>query len=323
MNYLLIGDHSNELSFHNLMKDLEKQNPGITPKVFDASLKEEGEFFSAISINSLFGSKEIIILKRAEKIDKIWNFFKALKNFNIINKDVVMIYTSSYNDFGKEVKPFPKKAHKEVEGSFKVIESFDKNGSTLKKYVMDTLGTSSRDAILFIEKVGSDHRKVKGEIEKIKLFLGDTPFSFEATENIITPTQEFKIFDLITKVLKGDKKEIFEFLNKTSDHPLFLALLSSELLVLFKLKLILEKASQGGYNNYNTFKGIYDKNKEIFATKTGFSHPYSLFTKVSLLPRFSLGKLEELLQEVVTIESAFKGGEGDLNLMLELFILKI
>ena len=323
MNYLIVGDFSTELAYGELMEKIIGKTPNIIQKIFDAGLKEEELFFQSISINSMFEGKELIVLKRAEKIDKIWNFFKAMNNFNILNKDVVIIYTSTLNEFGKESKPFSKKARKEVEENFKLIEVSDKDGKTTINYIMTTLNIDKPTAIKFKDMVGVDLSTIRQEMRKINNFLGGENFTFEKVCNILTVSKEYNTFDMVKEVLQGKKKSILEHLKKSKEYVFVLTIMMSELLTLLKLRILFEEGIIKSTRNYNSFKEAFEKNKNLFKTKKGFSHPYGIFLKLSLIEKFDSVKLQSCLNKCLDIEKKFKSGEGELDIMLEMFILEI
>ncbi len=323
MNYLIVGDSSAELTYEHLLNKILTETPDIKQQYFDAALKEEELFFQSISINSMFGTKELIVLKRAEKIDKIWNFFKAMSNFNILNKDIIILYTSSINEFGKETKPFPKKARTAIEGNFQLIESFDKDGDSVVNYIKKRLNVDKNTAVKFGEMVGDDIAKLKQEIDKINLFLDGEKFSFDKVSSILTISKEFNTFDMVKDILSGKKGEALIHLKKSKEHPFFLNVLTNELTTLLKLNILKEEKKITFTRNYNTFKEEFEKNKELFQTKKGFSHPYAIFKKLPLTERFNSNILEKYLDKILEIEGKFKSGEGELEIMLETFILKI
>lgn len=323
MNYLIIGDSTTELVYQDLLDKLILETPNIIQKNFDASQKEEELFFQSISINSMFAGKELLVLKRAEKIDKIWDFFKAMNNFNILNKDIIIIYNSSLNEFGKEVKPFPKKARKEVEGNFKLIEVSDKDGSTVINYIMSTLKVDKSTAIKFKDMVGGDLSNIRQEIHKINNFLGGETFSFEKVRDVLTISKEYNIFDMVREVLQGKKENTFIYLKKSKEHLFFLNILMGELLTLLKLSILFEEGEIRSTKNYNLFKVDFEKNKNLFRNKKGFSHPYPIFLKLPHIEKFDSDSLQKYLDKILKIEARFKSGNGELDIMLETFILEI
>jgi len=323
MNYLIIGDSTTEFIYKDLVNKLTMETPSILQKTFDASLKEEELFFQSISINSMFGGKELLILKRAEKIDKIWNFFKAMNNFNILNKDIIIIYNSSLNEFGKEVKPFPKKARKEIEGNFKLMEVSDKDGNITINYIMDKLNVDKSTALKFKDMVGDDIFTLHQEIEKVNAFLEGETFTFEKVINILTISKEYNTFDMVKEVLQGRKDNTILHLKKSKEHSFFLNILMGELLTLLKLRVLFEEEFIKSTRNYNSFKVAYEKNKNLFKNKKGFSHPYVIFLKLPLIEKFDSVTLQKYLNKVLDIENKFKSGNGELEIMLETFILEI
>ena len=69
MIYLICGDDTRRIEYRKIKKNLEENS---IVKIFDGAIEEEyNKFLESISINSLFASKELLILKRGEKSKKI------------------------------------------------------------------------------------------------------------------------------------------------------------------------------------------------------------------------------------------------------------
>ena len=109
MLYFIYGDNPLELKYEDLKKEIIKKDPGIMPRYFDVSQKEDEDFLQAISINSMFGGSELLVLKRFELYKKPENFIKIMENYNIVNKDVIILYEEELNAFGKAENPVSKK----------------------------------------------------------------------------------------------------------------------------------------------------------------------------------------------------------------------
>ncbi|MCK5780684.1 MAG: hypothetical protein KAH04_06660 [Psychrilyobacter sp.] len=323
MNYLIVGDSTSELIYGDLVDEIKKETPNILQKNFDAGQKEIDLFFQSISINSMFGGKELIVLKRAEKIDKIWNFLKVMNNFNIMNKDIIIIYNLTHNSFSNKLSVFPAKAKKEIGGNFKLIEVEDKDGKTTVNYIMKTLVIDQKTAVKFKEMVGDDLHTLSQEMKKVRSFLGEEVFTFEKVAKILSISKEYNTFDLVKEILGGKKNNSLEYLEKSKEHVFLLTILMNEFLTLLKLRILFEEGTIKSTRNYNTFKVVFDKNKELFRTKKGFSHPYGVFLKLPLIEKFDSIILQQHLETCLEIDSKFKSGQGELDIMLETFILKI
>ncbi len=316
MFYLLIGDKSRELEYSKIVDGIKKDNPGITERYFDAAQKEEESFLQAISINSMFASKELVVLKRAENIGKFWNFLKILKNFNINNKVVVIDYLCEKGSFAK-------KSMDEAKNMFKVVESYEeKNHSHLLPYLQEELGIDKKTAFLLIEMVGRDGNKVKNEVEKLKLFFEDAPFDMERAKKIVSVSKEYSIFDLIQELLGGEKENLLAHLQKEKDYMLFLYLMATELETLLKLKLLLDSRALTQISNYTSFKNKeFDQIKEYFYSGKGAPHPYVLFLKFKNLSRFSLSFLKSNMEKILDIESKVKMGLAVEDTLVEAYVL--
>ena len=316
MFYLLVGDKSRELEYTKIINRIKNENPGISEKYFDAAQKEEEGFLQTISTNSMFSSKELVVLKRAEKISKFWNFLKILKNFNIANKIILI-------DFFSEKGSFSKKSSSEAKGLCKLVEVYqEKDRSYLLGYLQEELKIDKRTALSLLEMIGTDGSVVKNEVDKLKLFFNDSSFNLEKAKKLVSLTKEYSIFELIQGLLDGKKEPLIRHLKKESDHMLFLALFASELGMLLKLKLLVEAHEITQLSNYTAFKNKeFDKIKEYFYSGKGYPHPYVLFLKFKSLNKFSTSFLKKNLEKLLELESKIKMGLAVEDTLVEAYIV--
>jgi DNA polymerase-3 subunit delta len=322
--YFIYGDKPLELKYEDLKKDIIKKDPGIVPRYFDVSQKEEEGFLQAISINSMFGGRELLVLKRFELLKKPENFLKAVENYNIVNKEVIVLYEESLNAFGKSENPVAKKLLDRISKNFKVIEARQgKDGKSLVFYVSGELEIKENDAEKLLQMIGRDSMQVRQEVEKIKLFLGGEKFTFEKVKGIISLSREYHMKNLVDEFLAGKKENLLYYLKHEKDYMSFIYTISNELDILLKLKMLQAKGVLSYNTSYNLFKDrVYDGVKKYFLKGDGRSsiHAYQLFLKFSLLSDYSEKFLMEKLSSLLEIEYKFKSGQGDEEIMVESFI---
>ena len=316
MFYLLVGDKSRELEYTKIINRIKHENPGISEKYFDATQKEDEGFLQAISTNSMFSPRELVVLKRAEKIAKFWNFLKILKNFNISNKIILI-------DFFSEKGSFSKKSSNEAKGLCKLVEVYqEKDHSYLLGYLQEELELDKRTAFSLLEMIGTDGSVVKNEVDKLKLFFSDSEFDLEKAKKLVSLSREYSIFELIQGLLDGKKEALVRHLKKEKDHMLFLSLFASELGTLLKLKLLVEEHDITQLSNYTAFKNKeFDKIKEYFYNGKGYPHPYVLFLKFKSLNKFSTPFLKKNLEKLLELESKIKMGLAVEDILVEAYIV--
>lgn len=70
MIYFIGGLKNREFKYFDIIGKIREENRGISESFYDADIKEEDKFLEKISFNSIFSSQEMIVLKRAEKIER-------------------------------------------------------------------------------------------------------------------------------------------------------------------------------------------------------------------------------------------------------------
>jgi len=325
MLYFLYGDIPLELKYNDLIKKIRSEDPGITEKYFDASLKEEEGFLQSLSINSMFGGTELIVLKRINALRKADKFLAILENFIITNKIVIVTYEEKLDEYGKaknalkKTDPLLKTAAK----MFKVVEGRQASEKkALLFYIENQLKISEGEASRLLDMLDDNSALVRNEVEKIKLFLNGEPFSFERIEGIVSYSKEYNLGVLISDFLSGNISKLLHHLKHEKSYMGFLYTLTGELDTLYKLKQLEKKGTLSHSTSYNTFKDrIYDNVKNYFTTGSGRPmHAYPLFLKFRLLNRFKEDFLLVKLKEILEIEYKFKSGQGDEEIMVESFI---
>lgn len=323
--YFIYGDKPLELKYEDLKKEIVKKDPGIVPRYFDVSQKENEGFLQAISINSMFGGKELLVLKRFELMKKPEKFIKSVGNYNIVNKEIIILYEEELNAFGKASNPVTKKLMGELAKNFKLIEARQsKEGKSLVFYVEKELEIKESDAEKLLDMIGRDSMKVRQEVEKIKLFLKGDKFSFENIKGIISISKEYHMKNLVDKFLSGDSENLLYHLKQERDYMSFIYILSSELDILLKLKMFQEKGTLPYSTSYRAFQDkVYQGIKGYFLKSDGKNsiHPYQLFLKFNLLNNYSSEFIMKKLRELLEIEYKFKSGQGNEEIMVESFIV--
>ena len=86
MIYFLYGDIPLQLKYDELIKKIKEENPDIPEQYFDITQDDTEAVFQALSTNSMFIPKTLIVIRRLEKMKGLNNFIKSLDEFNYTQK---------------------------------------------------------------------------------------------------------------------------------------------------------------------------------------------------------------------------------------------
>lgn len=311
---VIIGDQSREMKVEALIKEIKEKNIGIEEKIFDALQGEDELFISQSSTNSIFGGKELLFLKRGENVKKLEDLFKALKNFDLSNKELIVSIECDEKGLGKKLTELIK-SYGEL---YETLEA-KKNPKEMIEYIITELKVDNRTALELFEMIGNNVNKLKNEMEKLKNYFFQKEFSINEAKKIISVNVEYNLFEQVDKLLKGNKKSVLEYLKAEKNSQLFLFWLGQELKELLKLSLLIKEGKLVKTSNYNVFKAKFDENTGYFVGK----HPYRVFKTMENLGNFSNEKLRYLLKELLDTEYKIKSGYGEESILVDLLVLKI
>ena len=319
MFYFICGTESRELKYLEILDDIKKKNPGIQEFVFDVVLKEDDKFFEKLNFNSIFGGKEILVLKRAEKLGNIEEVLTLISNVEMDSKYVIVDFQIEGSKKNDKLFALLGEIGKKTETKVIKTEEDEKN---LADFVKENLKTDTKETQRLLSLIGENPFKVKNEVEKIKSFLGDEPYDFEKIKNMISVQKEYFIYECVEKTIKGEIFEVMEYLKKTKEYMGFLYSMYGEVETLLKL-LELEEEGFRLRGDYNSFKSEYEKIKKYFYVNKRPAHPYAIFNKYKNIKRFSRKKLRRLSYKCWEIEKDIKTGKLPMDIGVEALVLEV
>lgn len=320
MIYFIGGLSNREFKYFDIIESIRKNNQGIQQSFFDVEIKEENKFLDKISFNSIFSLKELIVLKRAEKLKNIEKILDYILSLDIENKEIVI-------DYSCEEGKFPSKLAKKIEElkNDKKIEVYlflSSDDSSLKKYIETELKINEKESSMLIEMIGNDPFKVKNEVRKISVYLNGEKFDINKIKKIICVDKNFKLYEMTANILTNNPKETMSYLEETKEYMGILYSLYSELEDMYKLKVLVKE----GYNfstSYNKFKGEYENIKEIFKVNGRFQNSYSIFKKIERTKNYTVNNLRKLIFRCWEIEKDIKNGKIEMETGVEFLIIEI
>lgn len=320
MIYFIGGLSNREFKYFDIIESIRKNNQGIQESFFDVEAKEEDKFFEKISFNSIFSSKELVVLKRAEKLKNIEKILDYILSLDIENKEIVI-------DYSCEEGKLPSKLSKKIEElkNDKKIEVYlflSSDDSSLKKYIETELKINEKESSMLIEMIGNNPFKVKNEVRKISIYLNGEKFDINEIKKIICVDKKFKLYEMTANILTNNPKETMSYLEETKEYMGILYSLYSELEDMYKLKVLVKE----GYNfstSYNKFKGEYENIKEIFKVNGRSQNSYSIFKKIERTKNYTINNLRKLIFRCWEIEKDIKNGKIEMETGVELLIIEI
>ncbi len=319
MFYFICGTESRELKYLEILDDIKKKNPGIQEFAFDVALKEDDKFFEKLNFNSIFGGKEILVLKRAEKLGNIEEVLTLVSNVEMDSKYVIIDFHTEGSKKNDKLFTLLDEISKKTETKVIKTEEDEKN---LSNYVKENLKTDTKETQRLLSLIGENPFKVKNEVEKIKSFLGDEPYDFEKIKSMISVQKEYFIYECVEKTIKGEIFEVMEYLKKTKEYMGFLYSMYGEVETLLKL-LELEDEGFRLRGDYNSFKSEYEKIKKYFYVNKRPAHPYAVFNKYKNLKKFSRKKLRRLSYKCWEIEKDIKTGRLPMDIGVEALVMEV
>ena len=319
MIYFIGGTSNREFKYFYIIEKIRKENPNIQEYFYDSDIKEEEKFLEKVSFNSIFGSRELIVLKRAEKIKDIERLIDYICGLSIDNKEIVI-------DYFKEDGKLDVKLTKKIDELKKVgaIESFlylKKEDTSIRKYIEEELKVTSKEANLILEMVGKNPFKIKNEVEKIKIYLNDDTFNLEKIKKIISVEKEFEIYEMTGKILDNNGKEVLDYLEKTKDYMRILYFLYGELEVMYKLNSLMEKGFK--FSTSYKFNEQFEEIKEIFKSNNRTPYPSIIFKKFEKSKNYSNNSLKKLVYRCWEVEKDIKIGKIGMESGVESLIMEI
>lgn len=325
MFYFIYGDTPLPLKVEEQLREIKNENTDIPIKYFDGSQGEDEEkFLESVSTNSMFSPKELLVLRRAEKIKKLDKFLEVVRKYDTFSKIIVVTYEEELNDYDKSINPPGKKVLGVAEKLGKVIEArkaTEKRG--VQFYIERQLGISDREAEKLVEVIGNDFVKVKNEVEKIRNFIKEDTFILEKVLPILSVSEEYNLKKSVENMMKdGSCDKLLDGLVKNKEYQLFIYIMSEELNLALKIASLKKSGVIKGGVSYNHFKDrVYGDIKKYFRSSWGYMSEYPIFLKLFYGDRYSEEFILEKIEELLMVDYNSKNGNIDMEIGIERFII--
>ena len=320
MIYFIGGKKQREFKYFELLEQIRKENVGISESFFDVDLKENEKFLEKININSIFSSQELVVLKRAEKLKNIEEILKYIANLEIVNKEIIIDYDKEDGKFGVKLKKLLDEFSKNKQ--MKVFLFQKESEEEIKAYVVNELNINARDVVVLLEMIGRNPFKVRNEVKKIKVFLGEEKFDIEKIKNIISIEKEYQIYEMTRNILLNNPADVMRYLEQKKEYMGILYSLYNELETMYKISSLKLKGRRFS-RNYNAFKIEFEEIKDIFKSNNRIPNSYVIFKKLELEQNYTNSSLKALVFRCWEIEKDIKMGKIEMETGVEMLIMEI
>ena len=320
MIYFIGGKKQREFKYFELLEKIRKENVGISESFFDVDLKENEKFLEKININSIFSSQELVVLKRGEKLKNIEEILKYIANLEIVNKEIIIDYDKEDGKFGVKLKKLLDEFSKNKQ--MKVFLFQKESEEEIKAYVVNELNINARDVVVLLEMIGRNPFKVRNEVKKIKVFLGEEKFDIEKIKNIISIEKEYQIYEMTRNILLNNPADVMRYLEQKKEYMGILYSLYNELETMYKISSLKLKGRRFS-RNYNAFKIEFEEIKEIFKSNNRIPNSYVIFKKLELEQNYTNSSLKALVFRCWEIEKDIKRGKIEMETGVEMLIMEI
>ena len=320
MIYFIGGKKQREFKYFEILEKIRKENVGISESFFDVDLKENEQFLEKININSIFSSRELVVLKRAEKLKNIEEILKYIANLEIVNKEIIIDYDKEDGKFGAKLKKLLDELEKNRK--MKVFLFQKETEEEIRAYIVNELGINGRDLALLLEMIGNNPFKVRNEVEKIKVFLNGDKFDIEKIKNVVSVEKEYRIYEMTRNILSNKPANVMRYLEQKKEYMGILYSLYSELETMYKIS-SLKKRGRKFSRNYNTFKMEFEEIKEVFKSNNRILNSYVIFKKLEIEQNYTNLNLKKLVFRCWEIERDIKMGKIEMETGVNVLIMEI
>lgn len=181
-----------------------------------------------------------------------------------------------------------------------IKQSLQKDGFQIEPQALD----------LLVNKTKSNYSLIVNQLEKLKLYALQTKMiDQKAVSELVPQSLEDNVFDLMNQILQKNvyqAEELYrQFLLQKIDPILLIAILTSQVRLLIQVKVLTERGLT---------EATISKNLRL--------HPYRVKLSHRQARSLKLQQLTQMYQDLVNLDYQVKSGQGDKELLFDLFIAK-
>lgn len=208
-----------------------------------------------------------------------------------------------------------KKVVKQLKKSAEIVDVSKMDSGHLVKTVNEDLKNDgyaiNRDALdLLINKTQGNYSQIVNQLEKLKLYaLKSKVIDEKAVNQLVPQSLDDNVFELMNQILARNiyqAEELYQqFLLQKIDPILLVAILMSQLRTLIQTKILSERGLS---------ESTISKNLKL--------HPYRVKMSLKQARNLEIQQLILMFHSIVDLDYQIKSGQGDKELLFDLFIAK-
>ena len=222
----------------------------------------------------------------------------------------IMVIFASYDKLDSR-----KKIVKQLKKIAAIVDAGQMEGPVLSRTINSDLQSAGYqiepEALdLLVNKTKGNYSLITNQLEKLKMYsLQTKQINKMAVSELVPQSLEDNVFDLMNEILKKNiyqAEELYhQFLLQKIDPILLIAILTSQLRLLIQVKILSEKGLS---------ESTIAKNLKI--------HPYRVKLSHRQTRSLQMDQLQEMYHDIVNVDYQIKSGQGDKELLFDLFIAK-
>ncbi|GEO57364.1 DNA polymerase III subunit delta [Companilactobacillus bobalius] len=301
-------------SFKNIMSPEERD---MNFSSFDLEETSLDDMINEAISAPFFGEKRLVFAQNpyfltAERVKNAveQNTDLLLRYIQNPTPSTIMVIFASYEKLDAR-----KKIVKQLKKIAAVVDAGQMEGPVLTRTIQNDLKTDGYqidgEALdLLINKTKSNYSLITNQLVKLKMYaLQSKRIDKQAVEELVPQSLEDNVFDLMNQILNKNiyqAEELYhQFLLQKIDPILLIAILMSQLRLLIQVKVLTERGLT---------EATISKNLKL--------HPYRVKLSHRQSKRLDMKQLIVMYQDLVNLDYQIKSGQGDKELLFDLFIAK-
>lgn len=301
-------------SFKDIMSPEERD---MNFSNFDLEEVPLGDVINEAISAPFFGERRLVFVQSpyfltAERVKNAveQNTNLLLKYIQNPTPSTIMVIFASYDKLDAR-----KKIVKELKKEAVVVNAGQMEGPVLTRTIQNDLKIDGYqidgEALnLLINKTKSNYSLITNQLVKLKMYaLKSKKIDKQAVEQLVPQSLEDNVFDLMNQILNKNiyqAEELYhQFLLQKIDPILLISILMSQLRLLIQVKVLTEKGLT---------EATISKNLKV--------HPYRIKLSHRQSKQLIMKQLILMYQSLVNLDYQIKSGQGDKELLFDLFIAK-
>lgn len=200
---------------------------------------------------------------------------------------------------------------------FHLLDRVDLRKWTSREFRNSNKQISKEDLDFFLDRAGNVLEHIRNELSKLVSYTGDKPLiTREMIEQMVAPTAEYTVFQLIDAIAGRQEKQALKLLDKFLDNNANIHLIITMLYKQFRNMLLCKEYSSLGL----TPNLIVDRLSAIDRRKV---HPYVVKKCSQQARSFTTSQLKSAIRACSDLDQNSKAGKIEVRLGLELLIVRL